>query len=370
MLPEPVSWALKRQHSTHLRIRRIIKFSMSELSKNIRVLPDCALPGAEVEVGFDGLRYEIPGELKCIVDSTYMPRIASSSRRMIVKVRYDQTSVEKGELFVESSERRIGPAFLTIPDWLVGDMHIVANPAIDPKNGSIILTRSGGRGQQLPATLFRLEVDGFLDELPVDIPNPTGMAFDADGRLYVTNRKDGVVCRIDGDLEAVPVATGLGIATGIAFDSNGIMFVGDRTGTIYRILADGTPDEFARLEPSVAAYHMAFGPDGRLYVSAPGLASYEPIYTIDPNGEVSVYFKGFGRPQGIAFDAEGTLYIAGCYRGRRGIFSVEFGATEARHIVSGNMIVGLCFDREGNMIIATGDTVYSFALGTKGTLLR
>ena len=35
--------------------------------------------------------------------------------------------------------------------------------------------------------------------------------------------------------EIVTFSTGLGIATGIAFDGDGTMYVGDRSGTIYKI---------------------------------------------------------------------------------------------------------------------------------------
>ena len=67
----------------------------------------------------------------------------------------------------------------------------------------------------------------------------------------------------------MPFSSDLGIATGIAFDREGIMYVGDRSGTIYRIEGFGIAESFAMLEPSVSAYHLAFGADERLYVTAP-----------------------------------------------------------------------------------------------------
>jgi len=155
----------------------------------------------------------------------------------------------------------------------------------------------------------------------------------------------------------------------LAFDAAGMMYVGDRSGTIYRISEFGTPDVFATIEPSVSAYHIAFGPDGRLYVTAPGLASYDPIQVIDHTGTVEKYFRGFGRPQGLAFDREGNLYLAGCYRGRHGIVKVAAGGQGAETVVAGMNLVGLCFSRQGEMIVATNDAVYSLPLGIYGTLL-
>jgi hypothetical protein len=33
-------------------------------------------------------------------------------------------------------------------------------------------------------------------------------------------------------------------------------------------------------------------------------------------------------------------------------------------------VVGLCFNREGEMIVATGESVYSLPVGIRGLLLR
>jgi DNA-binding beta-propeller fold protein YncE len=115
---------------------------------------------------------------------------------------------------------------------------------------------------------------------------------------------------------------------------------------------------------------MAFGPDGRLFVTAPGLASSDAIYAIDSDGQVSTFFRGLGRPQGLAFDVDGNLYVAACYRGRHGIVKIASDALSVEQFVAGNSIVGLCFTRGGDMIIATNDTVYSLPAGIRGTLLH
>ena len=57
--------------------------------------------------------------------------------------------------------------------------------------------------------------------------------------------------------------------------ADGTLFVGDRSGTIFRVDRDGRATTFASLPPSVAAFHLAFGPDGALYVTGPTLSSYD-----------------------------------------------------------------------------------------------
>lgn len=317
----------------------------------------------------EGFHPEIGGQQAVFLDGIKCRITAASSRRVLAYLPGDVIVDGRSSLYVESGGSGTAPVRVSVGRLLANDMHIVANPAVDPKDNSLVLTRSGSRGQQLAATLYRLEPDGYLDELPAEILNPTGIAFAPDGELFVTNRAEGRVCVVERGEEAIVYATGLGIATGIAFDSNGVMYVGDRSGTIYQIPEVALPVPFATLEPSVAAYHMAFGPDGRLYVTAPGLSSFDSVYAVDQSGNVEPYFRGLGRPQGLAFDREGNLYVAACYRGRHGIVKIAPGGEAAELFVAGNNVVGLCFTRNGEMIVATNDSVYSLNMGIYGTLL-
>ena len=66
-------------------------------------------------------------------------------------------------------------------------------------------------------------------------------------------------------------------------------------------LPDRRVETFATLPASVAAFHLAFGPDGCLDVAAPTLATHDPIYRITPDRLVDSVYEGFGRPQGLAF---------------------------------------------------------------------
>src|SRR5207248_2957054 len=105
-------------------------------------------------------------------------------------------------------------------------------------------------------------------------------------------------------------AEGMGVATGIAFDREQNLYVGDRSGTIFKIARDRQTFVFSTLEPSVSAYHLAVDPDQSLYVSGPTTSSYDAIYRIDPHGVSSVFFRGLGRHQGITFDSAGNLYVS------------------------------------------------------------
>jgi sugar lactone lactonase YvrE len=341
---------------------------MTSAGKIKRIIPEYAIPGGEISIECDGFRLEPAAEHSAFLNGEPCQIIAASSRRVLATLP-DADVNGRSSIQLESGGVESEPFRLTVGRLLADQMHIVANPAVDPKDDSLVFTRSGSRGQQLTPTMFRLETDGYLDEMPVEMMNPTGIAFSPDNELFVTNRAEGRVCQIERGEEAVVYATGLGIATGLAFDKNGVMFVGDRSGTIYRIPEPALPSPFATLEASVAAYHMAFGPDGRLFVTAPGLASHDAVYAIDENGSVEKYFRGLGRPQGLAFGSDGNLYVAACYRGKHGVVKISDGGESAELFVAGNNVVGLCFTRNAEMIVATNDSVYSLNVGLYGTLL-
>lgn len=341
---------------------------MNQAGKIVSVDPPFAIPGGEITINCENFRMTAGSDSGVFIGGVKCAVTAASSSRILAKVPFEIPS-EHTHIHLESGTSQSELFEMVVGRRIAENMHIVANPAVDPNTDAIILTRSGGRGQHLPVTLFRLEPDGYLDELPEPILNPTGIAFDRDGRMFVTNRAEGEVYEVSADGTATVYATGLGIATGIAFDKDNLMYIGDRAGTIHRVRDFGDVETFTVMEPSVAAYHLAFGSDGRLFVTAPGLASNDSVHVVDTEGFDEKFFRGFGRPQGLAFDKAGDLYVAACYKGRHGIVQVSPDGETARHFVAGNNVVGLCFTRKGDLIVATGDSVYSVQCGVQGILL-
>lgn len=257
------------------------------------------------------------------------------------------------------------------------DLHMVSNPAVDAK-GNLFAMISGPRGTRVPVSIMRISRDLQVRPFVRDLLNISAMAFGPDGYLYASSRAEGVIYRISPEGTVSNIAEGMGIATGLAFDKQGNLFVGDRSGTIFKLgLQDG--DEagarvsetfvFATLEPSLAAYHLAFRNDGVLLVTAPTTSSNEAIYAIEPNGSAGVFYRGLGRPQGLALDTDGNVYVAASLGGRRGIVRVSADGRGAELAISGNDLVGLCFTDDCCAALATAHTLYHVELRITGRSL-
>lgn len=287
-----------------------------------------------------------------------------SATRMVARI---PPGVSEDRVYVSVGEKISPPfSYAVAKPWATG-LHPVANPAVAP-DGTVYTTLSGARGQRIEFSLFKIESDGDKQPLPADIMNPTGLAFDHRGVLYISSRHNGSVYRLTSDDVLERFLGDLGIATGIAFDGEDNLYVGDRNGIIYRVSPARDVDEFAKLEPSVSAYHLAFGPDGDLYVAGPTISTRDPIYRIDPSGEVSTFFQGLGRPQGLMFDHRGALYVGASYKGKKGVFRItEDGSIT--HILAGPVPVGMALTAEGDLLIADHESLHSVSTPLRGLLL-
>ncbi|MBI4853258.1 MAG: gluconolaconase [Acidobacteria bacterium] len=334
-----------------------------------KVLPASTLPGGEVIIScenFDASNFRI---CKALFETTPGRIISASNKRVIVAAPEVKNLVDsKVGLSLQVGDIVSNTIDINLGEKLADNLHPVTNPAFDPETGNIYVTLSGSRGQKVPVSVWKISPSGETTPFLSNIINPTGIAFDKDGTMYVSSRHDSNVYRISPFKEAEPFVKNLGIATGIAFDKLGKLYVGDRQGTIFQVNNSGQSYPFAKLEPSVSAYHLAFGLDDHLYVTGPTASSFESIMRISPSGEVSSFYTGLGRPQGLAFDTGGNLYVVASLHGHRGVVKIT-PDKKAETFISGNALVGLVFDDSGNLIIASTHEIYHISLGIKGILV-
>jgi DNA-binding beta-propeller fold protein YncE len=325
------------------------------------IVPAAALPAGEIVLTGANLG-PFSHVLPTVLVNGYPAHILMSRPGSLALRVPDQAGT--GYVEVRNPAGLSNAAPLRVARQLCENLHPVTNPAVS-RSGMIYTTISGQRGKQTPISIVRVSPDGRGTPFVSGILNATGLAFNPDGELFVTSRAEGNVYRIDDVGEPILYVEGMGVATGLVFDARGNLFVGDRSGTIFKIDPRREIFVYATLEPSAAAYHLAVNAAGTLYVTAPSLTSNDAIWAIEPNGDARAWFRGLGRPQGLALSKEGDVYLAACLRGQRGVVRVTRQG-EASLVLSGANIVGLAFSPLGTTILATNDAVYDVDLGVEG----
>lgn len=326
-----------------------------------QVSPVAAIAGGELQI--QGRGFARSDRPRVTIGEVAAPVIIGSDSFVIVRV---PEGVSEGELVVQTGEQASQAWTCDIGIPVADSLHPVSNPAVDTF-GNIYTTFSGSRGQKVAVAVFKIDLRYNIKPFINDLMNPTGLAFDAQGMLYISSRFDGVVYQVTPNGSMSVFVEGMGIATGLAFDEENNLYVGDRSGTIFKIAPNRQIFVFATLEPSIAAYHLAFGPEQYLYVSGPTTSSFDSVYRVSHTGEVDVFYRGLGRPQGIAFDTDGRLYVAASLGGRKGV--VRIGVDRQPELfLSGPGIVGMAFTPSRALVVATTNAVYRVDVGIQGRL--
>ena len=326
----------------------------------LEVAPAAAIPGGEFQV--HGKNFAGAGRASVTIGAAPAPLVVGSDSYLIVRVPEDGVG---GQLVVSQNGDISAPRPLQVGVQIADGLHPIANPAVD-SHGNIYATFSGSRGQKTPVSVFQVEATtGQNAPFVSDLMNASGLAIDHDDVLYVSSRQEGNVYRVSSAGNSAIYVEGMGVATGIVFDPDGNLYVGDRSGTIFKVSRQRQIYVFATLESSISAYHLAFGPDKYLYVTGPTTSSFDCVHRISPAGEVEVFYRGLGRPQGMAFDSEDNLYVAASFRGRRGVARIT-PDKDAELFLSGPGIVGLAFAPGKNLVLATSSALYRVQVGIDG----
>ena len=329
----------------------------------VQVTPAAGIPGGEFRIRGSGFARNEERPMVMIGD-TLASLVVGSESYLVARV---PDAASTGDIVVSYHGASSAPYSCDIGILLADGVHPVGNPAVD-QFGNSYATLSGTRGQKTPVSVYKVDLNHTVKAFLSDIMNPTGLAFDRDGMLYVSSRYDGIIYQVTPSGTMSLFCEGMGVATGIAFDGEGNLYVGDRSGTIFKISPDRQIYVFATMEASIAAYHLAFGPDGYLYVTGP-TTSYDSVHRISSAGEVEVFYRGLGRPQGLAFDHEGRLYVAASLKGSRGVVRIDDNR-KAELYLSGPHIVGLAFSPTRDLIVATTAALFRVAADLGPLVIR
>jgi sugar lactone lactonase YvrE len=312
-----------------------------------RISPAAAVPGGDVTIHG---HFHSPPNVRPRVHfgDAEASLLVAGDDYLIARVPEGSTG---GLVRVETTRAASQPFAMHVGVQIADNLHPVANPVVDAA-GNIYVTFSGQRGQKVPVSLYKITSNYTVKPFVTELVNPTGLAIDRNGALFVSCRNDGTIHRVSPEGRAEQWIEGMGVATGIAFDRRGNLFVGDRSGTIFKISPEKEIFVFATLEPSISAYHLAFNPSGELFVTGPTTSSFDRVYRIDQHGEVSTFFRGLGRPQGLAFDSLGNLHVVASLGGHRGVVRIAANG-KAERVISGNGLVGIALPPGRRAVLAT-----------------
>ena len=306
----------------------------------VKVLdPNAALPGGTIRVEVEGLKNPLGVQVE--VGGVSAEILAASTKALSIKI---PDKCEDGLVVRNTQEEHVR---LTVGRVVASELHSVGNPVVDSM-GNVYVTYSGARGEKVPFGVFVIHLDGSKHPFLAEVVNPTGLVIGRDDYLYISSRYNGAIYRSTFDKQVEKYVDGLGLASGLVFDSQGDLLVGDRSGIVYRVDSSREMSVFCELEPSVSAYHLAIGQDDTLFVTGPTLATQDCVYEVSSKGQVRVFFKGLGRPQGLGFDPKGNLQVVASWRGKKGLYTFRNGQPELT--VAGPMLVGFAYNLEGTLL--------------------
>jgi len=214
------------------------------------------------------------------------------------------------------------------------------------------------------------------------LDHPEGLAVHPDGTIWAGG-EDGQIYIVSPQGRVVEHARTGGFSAGMAFDRSGACFVCNVPGRIVRVEANGQFDTFATEAAGVplrAPNYPVFGPDGMLYVSDSGDfgAANGTIVRFSPDGTGERFHDGpFQYPNGLAIDSAGA-YLYAIETGLHSLVRLELaGAGDAVPEVicpPGSlewMPDGMAFDAVGSLYVTmyASDRIYRVDAGLNPTIL-
>lgn len=317
------------------------------------VTPGIGIAGGKVAIEGSGFDPEESFETNVLFGGVAGRVLLMSSSRVMAQI---PDEAKPGPITVELKGKSSNAYPFILGKKLTDNMNPVDSPVFDSE-GNLLVAFSGKRGETPPVSVFKISPDGEVKPYLHNIPNATSMALDAKGDLFVSSRFEGTIYKATPKADITVFAKNLGVPTGLAFNREGFLFVGDRNGRILKISPDGEMSVFAEIPESMVAFHLSVDLEGNLLVSNPGLSSYNHILLIDAYGKAIPLYGGFGRPQGIAVDKSGNIYICEAKAGDSSVMKVQTNG-DIRPLISGPVMVGVALDKLGNIAVTTQDTVY------------
>lgn len=195
----------------------------------------------------------------------------------------------------------------------------------------------------------------------VDLNNPTALAFDHSGNLFVADHATETIFKLTPDGTRSVFVTGVRLSqgNGLAFDAADNLFVLSPSGEYHvggTILKFGPDRSRGTFVTGVGLpYSLAIDPSGNLFVSDWDTGS---IYKLTPKGEKSTFATTEIAAKIVACDQAGGLFAGVPLK--HSIFKYEPGGARS-DFATGITTHALAVDKTGNVYVGdTGNTIFKF----------
>ena len=198
------------------------------------------------------------------------------------------------------------------------------------------------------------------DGTSATLNQPRSVAIDQSGNLYIADTGNNRVIEINSSQAASIVAGQLSAPAYVSVDASGSLYISDTGNNRVLKASAGVLSTVASVSQPAAAIA---DPNGNLYISESGL---NQVVEIAPTGKISVVAQTLNNPGGLTLDSAGDLFIADS--GHNQI--VEVPASGSSAIIAGtgapdfsgdngpaalaalNLPTDVCTDASGNVLIA------------------
>jgi gluconolactonase len=211
-------------------------------------------------------------------------------------------------------------------------------------------------------------IESAVEVLVSGYQTPEGPAFDRDGNLFFVNWELSAVMRVTPEGDVSEFFNTGGIPAGLAFHPDGSLYIADEGEHIHgmmRVTMDGESEivvnEFEG-KPLNGANDLVFDRAGVLYFSDPwGSSDQNPIggfYRRFPDGRLEQIDSGLAFPNGVALNADETaVYLAETFQNRILRYAINNdGSLGAREVWADVPLPpgadGMAFDADGNLYVA------------------